>query len=184
MDFQKIVEGVFTVEHFMTAEECDEWIEFSEGEGYEEAKISMGRNQVMNKSVRNNERLIYESQDLANHLFERVHPYIPHETEYGKAIGLNERFRFYKYHVGQQFKPHIDGSFIRNIHEWSSYTFMIYLNEDLEGGQTRFPNATIEPKKGKALIFKHQLRHEGAPVLKGFKYVLRTDVMYRRKEKV
>jgi hypothetical protein len=30
------------------------------------------------------------------------------------------------------------------------------------------------------LLFEHSLVHQGAPVLRGHKYVLRTDVMFRR----
>ena len=38
--------------------------------------------------------------------------------------------------------------------------------------------ACIQPKAGQILIFEHQQLHEGAPVLAGQKYVMRTDVMY------
>lgn len=181
MEYKEIANGIFTVDGFMSEEECQKWITFSEEEGYEEARISMGFAQVMNKSIRNNERLIYDSQNMAEELWERIQPFIPQETVNGYALGLNERFRFYKYFPRQQFRMHQDGSFIRNIHEWSSFTFMIYLNEDMKGGETRFIVETITPKTGKALIFRHELAHEGCPVLEGVKYVLRTDVMYRRK---
>jgi hypothetical protein len=36
----------------------------------------------------------------------------------------------------------------------------------------------VRPVRGTALVFRHRLLHEGAPVLTGRKYVLRTDVMY------
>jgi len=60
----------------------------------------------------------------------------------------------------------------------------------LEGGQTRFfanmtsafsgtPYLSVAPETGTALIFEHDIWHEGAPVTKGKKYVLRTDVMYQ-----
>jgi len=38
----------------------------------------------------------------------------------------------------------------------------------------------VVPRTGMALVFYHKMLHEGAVVLKGRKYVLRTDVMYRR----
>ena len=183
MKFQKIANEVFIVDQFMTAQECADWITFSEAQGYEEAKISIGRQQVINKNIRNNERFIYDSEELAISLWERVKSFVPQELEYGTAIGLNERFRFYKYFPGQQFRPHQDGSYIRSIMEWSSYTFMIYLNEEMEGGATKFIKCNVKPETGKALIFKHELLHEGRPVLDGIKYVLRTDVMYRRKKR-
>lgn len=30
-----------------------------------------------------------------------------------------------------------------------------------------------------ALLFEHRVLHQGAPLLEGVKYVMRTDVMYR-----
>ena len=177
--------GVFTISGFMSVEECREWIHFSELQGYETAMVNVGVNkQEVNTRVRNNERFIYDDVELANNLWKKIQPYVVKETEYGIAYGLNERFRFYKYVPGQQFKPHKDGSYLKSIHEWSSYTFMIYLNEDMAGGETKFPDCSIKPKTGNALVFKHEITHEGCPVLEGVKYVLRTDIMYQRKPKV
>jgi hypothetical protein len=42
------------------------------------------------------------------------------------------------------------------------------------------PTVAIVPRQGTALVFAHSQLHEGAPVLSGRKYVLRTDVLYRR----
>ena len=180
MKFKKIANGIFVVEGFMTKEECSSWISFSEEQGYEEAGISRGNRQVSMRSIRNNERLIYDSHNLASELWDRIKPYVPEKIADNHAIGLNERFRFYKYFPGQQFKPHQDGSYIRSKKEFSAYTFMVYLNEEVEGGATRFLNCQIYPQMGKALIFKHDLVHEGCEVKSGVKYVLRTDIMYRR----
>ena len=95
-------------------------------------------------------------------------------------IGLNERFRFYRYDPGEQFAPHTDGCFRRDNGEESLLTFMIYLNEGCEGGETNFGEVRIVPKTGMTLIFDHYLLHEGAAVVSGRKYVLRSDVMYGR----
>lgn len=183
MQVKKLAEEIFIITDFMSFKECLEWIKFSEECGYELAKINMGfKKQVLNQAVRNNERVIYDSKLLANQLWERIKPYIVVETENGLACGLNERFRFYKYRKGQQFRAHRDGSFIRNIKEWSSYTLLIYLNEEMEGGETSFQNFSIQPKTGMAVLFKHEIRHGGGVIKAGVKYVLRTDVMYRQKE--
>ncbi len=40
----------------------------------------------------------------------------------------------------------------------------------------RFP---VRPVTGRVLIFEHHLPHEGAKLLNGVKYTLRTDVMYK-----
>ena len=61
---------------------------------------------------------------------------------------------------------------------------MVYLNGDFEGGETTFEISRdpvrVVPRTGMALVFYHRLLHEGAEVLTGRKYVLRSDVMYRR----
>lgn len=71
MKFQKVANQVFTVDQFMSAQECADWIAFSETQGYKEAKISIGRQQVINKNIRNNERFIYDSEELAISLWKR-----------------------------------------------------------------------------------------------------------------
>jgi hypothetical protein len=58
---------------------------------------------------------------------------------------------------------------------------MIYLSDGFTGGGTEFIDAApVVPRRGMAVAFDHFVRHRGAPVLAGTKYVLRTDVMYRR----
>ena len=91
---------------------------------------------------------------------------------------MNERLRFYRYGPGQRFAPHTDGCVRRANGEESLLTFMIYLNGDVQGGETHFENASITPRPGLALVFDHYLLHEGGLVLAGHKYVLRSDVMY------
>lgn len=76
---------------------------------------------------------------------------------------------------------HFDGAFVRDDHEQSLVSFLVYLNDGFEGGETVFPQIvrTIVPRAGMALLFQHRVLHEGAPVRSGVKYVLRSDLMYR-----
>ena len=174
--------GVITLENFFTEEECNHWINFSEENGYEKATINLGHNKhVINTQVRNNERVIYDNIEFAQQLWNKLEPYVIKDIGIAQACSLNERLRFYKYLPGHRFKWHQDGSYIRNIHEWSSFTFMVYLNEEMEGGATKFHGFKVKPKKGMAIIFSHQLGHEGEVITDGVKYVLRSDIMYRRK---
>ena len=81
---------------------------------------------------------------------------------------------------GQYFKWHGDGPFIRSQEEPRLFTVMVYLNDGFEGGTTDFQfGPSIAPRRGMLLLFEHSLVHQGAPVLQGCKYVLRTDVMFR-----
>jgi hypothetical protein len=94
------------------------------------------------------------------------------------AVGLNERLRYYRYTGGERFASHVDLSHSdRDVR--SFLTVIFYLNDGFGGGETDFFGLSVTPKRGAAILFPHELRHEGRPVFGGTKYVLRTDVMYR-----
>lgn len=117
---------------------------------------------------------------MAANFWTRLSKFCPFELDSCSAIGLNEQFRFYKYEINQRFKRHIDGRFKRNDLEESRITFMIYLNDDFEGGETHFGDLVIKPKMGTALCFIHEIKHEGCLVTKGVKYAIRSDIMYKK----
>ncbi|WP_077413208.1 2OG-Fe(II) oxygenase [Chryseobacterium sp. JV274] len=172
---------IFLIEDFLTETECDQYISLSQEKVFEEAKINVFGRQQMNKGVRNNDRLMIFDKAMAEDLFKKATEFLPQEHDGYQILNFNEMLRVYRYAPGQQFKMHRDGSYIRNEKEKSFYTFMIYLNDDFEGGETEFESLfTIAPKKGTALIFHHPLRHEGKTLISGLKYVLRTDIMYSK----
>jgi prolyl 4-hydroxylase len=173
---------IFTIKNFLSLEECTDLVEKSEAIGYEEATVDVGNGvQRMIKGVRNNERVLYKEPAYATFIWERLKDFAPQGADNRIAVGLNELFRFYKYSPGQRFKMHKDGSFERNRFEASQYTFMIYLNDAYTGGETIFASGEIiRPETGTALVFHHPLRHEGALLTAGVKYVLRTDIMYKQ----
>lgn len=170
---------IWTLENFLTPKECEDLILFSEMKGFEEATVSLSTGAKMMKGIRNNQRLVWTDEALAEKYWEKLKRYCPTHINNAKAVGLNEQFRFYKYESNQRFKRHIDGRYRRNDNEESRITFMIYLNDDFEGGETAFNDVVIQPKAGTALCFIHEQKHEGCPVPKGTKYVLRSDVIYK-----
>lgn len=99
-----------------------------------------------------------------------------------RPLGINDMFRCYKYEPGHGFIKHRDQSFFVDKYETSFYTVMVYLNDEFEGGETKFDNCTVSPQKGMCLMFLHDLEHEGLKISKSQKYYLRTDVMYRLEE--
>jgi predicted 2-oxoglutarate/Fe(II)-dependent dioxygenase YbiX len=184
---------LFTLPEVLTREECADFIARGEGLGFEAASVSAASGPRMMPNVRNNDRAIFDDPSLAEWLWNRVQEYIPQEIQGAVATGLNERFRFYRYDPSQRFNAHRDGAVERSANERSRLTFMIYLNDGFEGGQTVFYSeervnglrqvvASVEPVAGMGLCFAHEWWHEGAKVLSGRKYVLRTDVMYRNGE--
>ncbi len=174
----------FLIPNFLSKEECRSYIELSENEGYEEAEVTIGgHTSAMMKGVRNNYRLLHDNKELASFLFERAKPFLPASMGVFELTGFNERFRFYRYDQGERFNKHRDGHFSRTVDgilEESFWTFLIYLNEDFEGGETAFDGFSVKPQTGYALCFLHELRHTGTLVHNGRKYVLRTDVMFRQ----
>ncbi|MFO0590157.1 MAG: 2OG-Fe(II) oxygenase [Polyangiaceae bacterium] len=172
----------FTVDGVLSPAECAALIERIEAARPSLAPITTGRGPVVDTETRNNSRVMFDDPKLAADLYARVADRVVPEAMGMRAIGANERLRCYKYEVGQWFKPHYDGAFVRSKDERSLYTFMIYLNDDFEGGETAFLDLQlqIQPKPGRALFFQHHLLHEGCEVRRGVKYAVRSDVMYRR----
>lgn len=177
-------ESIVTVSNFLSPEECEAVIQQTLAEGYEDAPITTFGGFAMRPDIRNNTRVMKDDPELAGRLWERMRGFVPiHHRRMGTwhAQGLNERFRYYRYTEGQYFRWHGDGAFIRSTKEMSWFTAMVYLNDGFEGGTTDFQfGPSISPRRGMLLLFKHSRVHQGAPVLRGCKYVLRTDVMFRR----
>lgn len=189
-------EEIFLLHDFLTPDECWHFITRSEAAGFDDAPINAGmRGQVVRKDIRNNDRVMIDDVPLARELRDRARPWVPANLEVGfnrwSAVGLNERFRFYRYSAGQRFSWHFDGAFERDAAEQSQLTFMVYLSDDFEGGDTEFnlsrgtmvrvddPILRVRPVTGAALVFRHAILHQGAAVKQGLKYVVRSDVMYR-----
>lgn len=177
---------VFILHDFLSSDECVALLHRSEGLRYETGTVGG----VVTEGIRNNERVLVDDKPLADTLFCRAASWLPETVEDRRLARFNERWRFYRYRPGQTFQPHRDGSYMSlETYEKSEVTFLIYLNDDMTGGETRFfadmeqvvrgyPYLTVKPSRGTALVFLHSIWHEGAVVQKGEKYVLRTDVMY------
>ncbi|WP_020406601.1 2OG-Fe(II) oxygenase [Hahella ganghwensis] len=145
------------------------------------------------ESYRNNERLQVDDSGLADVLFEKVRYLTPEKIETSNKSyvlsGLNERLRYCKYAAGQSFSIHQDGIYFAKPGEESVLTFLLYLNDrnDYEGGETAFFEdqsgtvkvAEYKGRMGDVMIFDHSLWHSGQTVTKNFKYILRSDLIYR-----
>ena len=173
---------IWTVPEVLSAAECAALIERMESAGTAPAPISTAQGFVMRPDIRNNTRVVLDDLPLAAELLQRIRSHVPQVLGGAQVVGVNERFRCYRYAPGQRFALHYDGAFQRNHDEASKLTFMVYLNEGFTGGATDFPEngECITPKTGMALFFQHRLLHEGCEVLSGLKYALRSDVMYCR----
>jgi prolyl 4-hydroxylase len=174
---------IIKVYGLLTSEECQSLIAKIDSLAPKVATINTLSGTAVRTDVRNNERVIFDDESLAQTLLRRVRDKVPQTIHGMSFVGLNERFRCYRYKPGMRFAPHKDFAFERNDNELSFYTFLVYLNEGFEGGNTTFatdPEIAIKPKTGMGLLFQHPIIHEGSIVTAGIKYVARTDLMYRR----
>lgn len=179
----------FVLKNVYNKQECRKIIKLTESIGYEDALVNIGygRQQKM-LDVRNNKRVMIDSKEMAHNLFQRILPYLPKTFRDRKLIELNERLRFLRYNNNEYFAPHFDGQYRRKNGDRSFLTILFYLNKGYKGGRTNFINfSNIHECKpvpidiGTVLVFQHDLFHEGAKLLDGTKYIMRTDVMYSNK---
>lgn len=64
---------------------------------------------------------------------------------------------------------------------------MIYLNGEFTGGHTRFLKTegrdvlySLKAEPGMVLCFQHDIFHDGQKLEDGKKYLMRSDVMYKK----
>ncbi|MBX9723817.1 MAG: hypothetical protein K2X81_20590, partial [Candidatus Obscuribacterales bacterium] len=108
---------VFLIRNFLSKQECDYFISQSEALGFEMAPITTSLGPVLYPEIRSNGRVMVDDPGLAVNLFERARPYLPETIASWQMLGLNERFRFFRYRPGEKFAPHYDGAFQRNHNE-------------------------------------------------------------------
>lgn len=172
---------------------CEELLDFARSQDFEAASVNHYGEAKRMESVRNNDRLELDNPSLAARLGGALKvalggdfPVMPDGQPFCE---VGSHFRFYRYRPGQYFKPHRDGSYEKAEQE-SLITALFYLS-DADGGDTvlmphgyaqTWSHQTFAPRVGDALVFEHRIWHEGKSVNSGEKFVLRTDLFYRKQD--
>ncbi|KAJ1302065.1 hypothetical protein OPQ81_000899 [Rhizoctonia solani] len=149
------------IDNLFTPEDCARYVAKVESEKeWEQAAINIGANaQIVDTSYRNSSRILYDTEEMAGEIFEKLKPYLkdieymdesplhgnyrkPSRNPPARFVALNERLRFLKYGPGQFFRNHCDSSYYStDKKQVSYYTLQLYLNgsaDELKGGATRF----------------------------------------------
>ncbi|TLS30764.1 hypothetical protein PpBr36_02549 [Pyricularia pennisetigena] len=127
---------------------------------------------------------VYWIVDQAFHdkLWDRVKPFVPAMADGRRVRGINRRFRVYRYVPGAEYRCHFDGAWPPSGVEpstgkylWdasppenpqsSLFTFLVYLNDEFEGGETTFFTPSlregvmnaypVRPIMGSIALFPH-----------------------------
>ncbi|KAK7023145.1 hypothetical protein R3P38DRAFT_1098074 [Favolaschia claudopus] len=202
------VPGAFIVNDVFEASECRALIDAAEAVGMLPDEPVAGSAAQLASVLAHNFIWLADA-DFISTLYDRVVPHLPPAVHGGAVKGINRRFRLYRYRPGALYRPHIDGAWPASALDetstlpsyiydsdptvYSRLTFLIYLNDDFDGGCTTFflPSAEhgilearpVKPRTGTVCVFPHgaaqgSLLHEGSGVTEGAKYVIRTEVLY------
>ena len=153
------VPGAFQLIDVLNADECGRISEIADGLGYlQDAAVSLPR------SIRHNDSMTWVVDDRSSELiWQRCQSSINQQNHLffdKQAVGLNNRFRFYRYQSGDYFSPHTDGAWpgskvinrqlVANAFDdrWSQLTFLLFLTDEYEGGATRFLVDNTEHQEG------------------------------------
>jgi len=111
-------------------------IQEKENQGFKIATISYPTGPVLDTSIRNNERVKTEDPVLADKLWKRLEEFV---APYASHVPVthNPKINYYKYGPGQRFNFHLDGT-VRYDELRSFFTLLIYLNDEMTGGETVF----------------------------------------------
>ena len=171
------------VNDFLSKEDCNHLRALIDNQHVRSSVASEGRTKSIESDFRTSSTSTLDMEDkVVSKLFKKISAYIGIQPERG------EELQGQLYEPGQYFKPHhdyFDGDSYTN-HCLASgnrtHTFMLFLNEDMEGGETNFPdlNKKIKPEIGKAVTwdlmidgeFQTDTLHEGSTIDKGKKYII------------
>ena len=168
---------LLVVDNILTPEECSHFIKLLDtGDTLEDVDRGFAfykRNTLI-------------SDDLSLTIYNRIEPLLTQIIK--QPIVLNTYFRFSKYIPGQFFDTHTDGVNIDGKGRRSFMTINIFLNDTFEGGETDFLDHqrnlvySAKPVPGRGAIFDRLIYHRGNLVKGGYKYLIRTDIMFDKKE--
>jgi prolyl 4-hydroxylase len=173
----EFIENIIYLPEILTEFECNQLIQKAETVGFQQAMLTGTDGKLfLNTKIRNSSRCMIDDETFAQILLDRISKYLP---DY-KNFKINERLRILKYRPGEYFRKHYDNYYSSSSMQ-GFLTIQIYLNDDYNGGSTRFWNHdtyfATKQRKGSVVIFGGDVLHDGEMVKEGVKYSLRTELM-------
>lgn len=169
---------IYIYDNFLDDDECDSIIKSGKGK-LNDSPLTRPDD---DKEFRTSKTAYFENGNNLHYNFEKKM-----DTFISLPNDSAESTQIQVYDIGNQFKEHydyfhpgVDDEFL--VDGQRTWTFMVYLNDVEEGGETKFTrlNKTIKPKKGTAVIWcnlddngvpDEDMLHTGTPVRKGQKHI-------------
>lgn len=171
---------IFYIKDFLSKDECEELIELTLSELQPSKLASFTKDKVRTSSTC---YLGYSKNALVKNIDNKICETLGIKKSYSEVL----QAQYYK--QTQEYKTHAD---YFNEHEiidfhkglgQRTFTFIVYLNDVEEGGETFFPKvgAKIKPKRGMAVIWNNLYEngeineyslHESKPVISGSKFII------------
>ena len=155
MKEEYVNKNLFVSDDFFSQEQCEQLIQASRNLFQRSTVTGNGTEHIISHRRTSQSAFLREldekfKQDITNKCIRLLgnRPY--HEFEGIQCVC---------YQIGEEFKAHFDaGKGMKRL-----YTILVYLNENIEGGETYFPmlDLKIKPKTGRAVLF-HNLDHSGS----------------------
>jgi prolyl 4-hydroxylase len=172
---------VIIIDNFLTPQECDKLVEYSQNQQLITSETLSDYGNVTSDYRKSEQIWITDNQ---HEIARKISDFCEIILDLPKKN--MESLQLVKYDVSGYFKEHYDAepdkSKTNNIKD-RAHTFIVYLNDVEEGGETRFPklNIDVKPKKGMGIYFKTLLPnnnllinslHQGMPIIRGEKYIV------------
>ena len=161
---------------FLGAETCDQLVgEGFRSEAWRDSPVFVTDDHMLARKTQRTARLIGEGEAGSASLNDALRSVrqIIEAVPIVRSSGLTlSPIQFVRYPPGGFYRTHRDG-FVGHS-EWRKLSFVVYLNDNFEGGRTMFPElgVCIDPQKGHAVVFPPHYAHSAEAVAGGEKFIL------------
>ncbi len=146
-----------------TPQERQEIIDGCSGELFP-ATVQVGGEPFINLQLRKAEMCYPEEIPILDGVLEKMRDLVERKSEVPRSH--QDPFQYVRYRPGDFFGWHMDGV-------GREQTFLVYLNDGYEGGETEFQGGLAHKgKAGEVLHFQKNLLHRAKAVTEGEKHVL------------
>ena len=178
---------IHVYEDALDSKTCDVLINTFDGASkHHESVQNEGRPNFTQFNLTENSNSTDELSKIHKHIIKTVQHYRDVYYEFVDArvfpsTHAFEQFRIKRYNTGgeDRFDTHVDVADYSSARRFLS--FMFYLNDVSEGGETVFRDKKITPKKGTLLVFPPlwMYPHRGDPPISNPKYIMSTYLHYK-----